>query len=127
MNLPVFMAQLVRFGLSGAAINVGLYVIYLLLTMLGIAPVLAATAVFAMGIPISLFVHARFSFRKPVVSTGAALVFWMAYVTGYFVQIGTLYALYRGLGVPHQIAQLIAMGVVALMLFMIQKTMVFKA
>lgn len=120
------LGQFIRFGLSGVAINIALYLVYLGLTYAGLTPLLAATAVFAMGIPISLWVHGRVSFRARPANAAATALFWGAYIVGYAVQMGVLAGLHHGLGVAHALAQLIAMGIVALTLFLIQKKLVFR-
>lgn len=124
--LRVTLGQLWRFGLSGAAINVALYLVYLALTALGLSPIAAASAVFLGGIPISLFVHGRVSFRSRPATRAATLVFWGAYLLGYGVQIGVLSLLHHGLNLPHPLAQLMAMGLVAITLFVVQKWLVFR-
>lgn len=117
--------QLARYGVVGILLNACLYGVYLILTVLGLSPALASTAVFVMGIPLSLKAHGRLTFRVPDVSLGRKLSFAGGYVLGYAVQIGLLLALYRGLGVPHQVAQLCAVLAVALVLFFYQRRVVF--
>lgn len=119
--------QLARYGIAGAAVNLALYGVYLILTALGLAPLVAATLVFALGIPLSLRAHRSFTFQVADVPLSRKLLFAAGYVVGYFTQIGTLWALYQGLGLPHQASQLIAMGVVAAVLFLFQKIFVFRA
>ena len=118
--------QLFRYGLSGATINLALYGVYVLLTLVGMAPIAASTLVFVMGVPISLHVHGAVTFRNRPSSRRAVLLFWAAYILAYFVQIGGLSLMHFGLGIPHRIAQLIAMVLVAIVLFVIQKRLVFK-
>jgi putative flippase GtrA len=119
--------QLFRYGMLGVAINLALYCLYLVITYAGVPPLAAATLCFAVGIPVSLTIHRRFTFRSGEVTAGQKLLFASGYVAGYFLQIGTLYALYSILGLPHQAAQFIAMVVVALFLFVFQKVFVFRA
>lgn len=118
--------QLARFGVVGLTVNVALYLVYIAFTWAGIGPITSSTLVFAMGIPISLFGHSRITFRVSDVTLGRKAVFAGGYVLGYAVQIGTLSALHLGLGLPHQLSQLMAMIVVALSLFVYQKTLVFQ-
>lgn len=119
--------QLARYGVAGAAVNLALYAVYLVFTALGLAPLVAATLVFALGIPVSLRAHRSFTFQVADVALSRKLLFAAGYVVGYVTQIGTLWALYQGMGLPHQAAQLIAMGVVAAVLFVFQKIVVFRA
>lgn len=121
----ILMGQLARYGLVGLSLNAGLYGVYLCLTALGLWPALAATAVFLMGIPLSLMAHGRLTFRVPGVDRVRQLYFAGGYLVGYVVQIGLLLGLYRGLGLPHQLSQLCAMAGVALVLFFYQRRVVF--
>lgn len=119
--------QLARYGTAGLAVNGALYLVYLGFTALGLTPVVASSLVFALGVPVSLTAHRRFTFRVREVSTARKGLFALGYLVGYGVQIGTLSALHHGLGLPHPIAQLVAIVAVALVLFVYQKHVVFKA
>ncbi|MBT8424767.1 MAG: GtrA family protein, partial [Silicimonas sp.] len=55
--------QLGRFGVVGLALNAALYLFYLALTAMGIAPVVASTIAFIVGVPLSLTAHRRITFR----------------------------------------------------------------
>lgn len=119
--------QIMRYGLAGVAINLALYILYLVLTAIGLAPLLASTLVFVLGVPISLKVHGQFTFRAGPVGRGRALAFAGFYGVGYLVQIGMLAGLHHGLGLAHQLAQAVAIVTVAATLFVLQKTLVFRA
>lgn len=119
------LGQLARYGLVGLSLNAGLYGVYLFLTTLGLSPPLASTAVFLMGIPLSLMAHGRLTFRVPGVDAVRKVLFAGGYLIGYGVQIGLLVGLYRGLGLPHEVSQLCAMACVALVLFFYQRHVVF--
>lgn len=125
-SLPRTIGQLARYGALGVAINLALYAVYLILTEIGLAPIAAATVCFLLGIPISLTIHRRFTFRTDEISIGRRVLFASGYIMGYFLQIGGLYLLYRIAGLPHQAAQFVAMVIVALFLFCFQKFLVFK-
>ena len=125
-DLPRAAGQLTRFGFLGVAINLALYALYIVLTELTVAPVAAATICFVVGIPISLGIHRRFTFRAGAVAATRRVLFASGYLLGYLVQISGLYLLYRIAGLPHQAAQMIAMVAVALLLFMFQKFLVFR-
>ena len=119
------LGQLARYGAVGLSLNAALYGVYLILTAVGMSPLLASTAVFAMGIPLSLKAHGRLTFRAPDVTWLKKLLFAAGYIIGYGIQIGLLMGLYRGLGLPHQLSQLCAVVVVALVLFFYQRHLVF--
>lgn len=118
------LSQLLRYGAVGLVVNAALYLLYLVLTAAGLAPIVASTLAFALGIPVSLAAHGTFTFRVPKVSTTRRAMFAAGYLVGYAVQIGTLTTL-SGVGLPHEFAQLIAVIAVALVLFVFQKRAVF--
>lgn len=120
-------SQLGRFGVVGLALNGVLYLFYLVLTGYGLSPVAASTLAFAAGVPISLAAHRRITFRVPDITTRRKLAFVLVYVLAYGAQIGTLSALHHGAGLPHPLAQAIAIVAAALCLFVVQKTAIFRA
>lgn len=120
--------QLGRFGAVGLALNGALYLFYLALTeVAGMAPVSASTLAFVIGVPLSLTLHRRITFRVPEISNARKLGFVAIYVLAYVAQIGTLAGLHHGLGVPHPVAQAIAIVAAAVVLFVVQKTAIFRA
>jgi len=119
--------QLARYGLSGVVINALLYGLYLGLTWATVAPWQASTICFFIGIPISYATHRRYTFQNADSSIWRKIWFSGAYISGYPLQIGGLYLLFNVGGVPHQIAQIIMMAVVALWLFFVQKFLIFKS
>lgn len=123
---PAWFGQLARFGGVGAVTNLALYGVYLVATALGLSPEWATTLCFALGIPISLRANARLTFRADHVPAIRKAQFVTAYLLAYFVQLGVLSFLYKTAGIPHQIAQLCAMGTVAILLFLFQKFVVFR-
>lgn len=119
--------QLARYVIAGVALNAGLYLVYLLLTLIGLAPLIASSAAFVLGVPLSLVTHGRFTFRAGRISQTRKSLFGLGYLTGYLTQIGTLAVLHHRLGLPHEISQVIAIATVAAVLFVFQKLMIFQA
>ena len=130
MNEPRLLSktfgQLARYGLSGVIINALLYGLYLGLTMIYFAPWQASTICFSIGIPISYATHRRYTFQNADSSIWRKIGFSGAYISGYLLQIGGLYLLFNVGGIPHQIAQVMMMAIVALWLFFVQKLLIFK-
>lgn len=120
--------QIGRFGIVGLALNAALYLFYLALTeMAGMAPVAASSLAFVVGVPLSLSLHRRITFRVPEISNARKAGFVGAYVFAYFAQIGTLAGLHYGLGLPHPVAQAAAIVMAAAFLFVVQKLAIFRA
>lgn len=109
----------------GVTLNVGLYGVYLCFAEWGLSPLFSSTLVFFMGIPLSLIAHRRLTFRSSKVDFKRKLLFGVGYFIGYIVQIALLMGLYRGLDIPHQIAQFCAIVGVALALFIYQRHVIF--
>lgn len=126
-SLSKTIGQLARYGVSGIVINGVLYGVYLVLTAFGLAPWISATICFAIGIPISYATHRRYSFQNARNSNLRRILFTVAYIAAYFLQIGGLMALIRFGSIPHQVAQIIMTVIVALWLFLVQKLLVFRA
>lgn len=118
--------QLGRFGVFGLALNGLLYALYLLLTWLGFQPVVASTLAFVVGVPLSLVVHRRFTFRAAPISTARKAAFVGLYLLAYVAQIGTLWTLHEVVGVPHPVAQAVAIVAAAAVLFVVQKVAIFR-
>lgn len=130
MNTRRFLSQtfgqLARYGLSGLVINGLLYGLYLGLAWFGMLPWHAATICFAAGIPLSYATHRRYTFQNAQSSALQKLMFTVAYISAYFLQISGLYLLYSIGEIPHQLAQITMMVVVALWLFFVQKFLIFR-
>lgn len=116
-----------RFGLVGLALNAALYLFYLLLTSLGMPPIIASTVAFVVGVPLSLTAHRRITFRVGEISTARKMAFAVLYLAAYVTQIGVLAGLHYGLEVPHPAAQAVAILSAALCTFFIQKRAIFQA
>lgn len=120
--------QIGRYGVVGLALNGALYLFYLALTEgLGMAPVAASSLAFVVGVPLSLTLHRRITFRVPEISNARKAGFVGVYVFAYVAQIGTLAGLYHGLGLPHPLAQAAAIVAAAMFLFVVQKVAIFRA
>ncbi len=117
--------QFMRYAMVGVASNIAGYLIYLLVTYLGVAPKIAMTFLYGIGVIISFFGN-----RYLVFSGGGGLPtgikFTAAYIIGYFLNLSLLVVFVDTLGYPHQVVQAIAVCVVAVFLFFALKYVVFK-
>lgn len=120
--------QLGRYGVVGLALNGALYLFYLALTeAAGMVPVAASSLAFVLGVPMSLTLHRRITFRVPEISNARKAGFVGVYVFAYVAQIGTLAGLHHGFGMPHPLAQALAIVAAAVFLFVVQKLAIFQA
>ncbi|MBD3815351.1 MAG: GtrA family protein [Halothiobacillus sp.] len=123
MNKALF-AQLFRYGLVGLANNLRGYLIYLLITWLGVNPEVAVTFMYPIGATLAYFGHAKYTFAKRHSARGVGR-YVIAHVIGYSVNLGLLYFLSTRLGFPHQLVQIAAIFIVAGVLFVLFKYYVF--
>jgi len=119
--------KLIRYGIVGAISNGLLYLLYVGLTLLlSLAPLLASTIVFAIGIGVTYIGNALWAFDRPK-SHGYSLPrYVLTYFSGFCVQIGVLSGLISVFGMPHLIAQLIGMGAAAVTIFLLLNLWVFR-
>jgi len=114
-----------RYAVTGLASNGLLYVLYLVITFAGVPPTLALTVVFAAGVIFSYTVNRSWSFKSRRNHRQAFSRFVLLYVGAYFLQLGIFRLAIDFAGLPHQIAQLIGVVVVALLLFFVLTYFVF--
>ena len=120
-----FSRQLVRYGIVGLASNGIGYLLYLLLTWLGMEYRVAVTLLFAIGVFQTFFFNRRWSFGHAGSAQPALLRYWAVYVAAYFLNIAALTVLVEFVGWPHQLAQAILVFVIAGLLFLAQRYWVF--
>ncbi|MBI5430021.1 MAG: GtrA family protein [Nitrosomonadales bacterium] len=120
------MRQLILYGLVGAASNAAIYLVYLLLTYLGMEAKSAMTLVYLIGASIGFVGNRKLTFAHRGDSRSAALRYVLAHVLGYMLNFLILYALVDRLGYAHQWVQAAAIIIVAGFLFVIFKYFVFS-
>lgn len=120
------MRQLIRYGLVGAASNAAIYCIYLLMTAFGAAPKTAMTIVYLIGGSIGFIGNRKWTFSHRGGTSGAALRYVLAHLSGYLLNYLILFILVDHLGYPHQAVQAAAILIVAGFLFIIFKYFVFR-
>jgi putative flippase GtrA len=117
--------QLARYGIVGLVTNLAGYLIYLLLTWAWLEPKMAVSLLYPVGVIAGFFGHARYSFTYRGRRAGAMARYLLAHAIGYGANIGLLYAFTDRMGFPHQAVQAAAIFVVAALLFVLFKFMVF--
>lgn len=114
-----------RFAVVGAGSNFALYVLYLFVTWLGAGHKTAMTGLYLLGM-VQTFVLNRawtFGYRGDV--RGAMWRFLVVYALGYLLNYGMLGIFVDAMSFPHQAVQAVAIFVVAVMMFMMQRHWVF--
>ena len=122
----MFQRQFIRFAVVGIISNTLLYLAYLLLTFsMGLEPKFAMTVVYISGVILTFIVNRSWSFQHSGVAHTAFVRYVLAYVIGYFVNLGVLWLAVDELRLPHQSVQAVAILFVAVCMFLLHKYWVF--
>lgn len=119
------MLQAIRYGFVGLLNNLLGYLIYLLITFLGLDPKIAITILYPVGATAAYFGHSKYSFSYRGKHAGTLLRYALAHFVGYGVNFAMLFLLSDKLKLPHQFVQASAILVVAGVLFLMFKYFVF--
>jgi putative flippase GtrA len=119
------MRQLIRYGLVGVATNLAMYVVYLLITYLGVEPKKAMTLVYLVGASIGFIGHRNWSFSHRGSAINSAIRYIAAHLSGYVLNLLILVVFVDRLGYAHQVVQGVAIIVLAMYLFVVFKYFVF--
>ena len=117
--------QLIRYGVVGILNNLLGYVLYLLLTFYGLAPKIAITILYPIGMTITYFSHSTFSFSYQGRKLGSVLRYALTYFIAYGMNFMMLLILSDKLMFPHQAVQASAIFVVSGIVFLMLKYFVF--
>lgn len=120
------MQQLIRYGLVGMASNAAIYLVYLLITHLGMGSKSAMTLVYFVGASIGFIGNRKWTFAHRGDSSSAALRYVLAHTLGYMLNFLILYVFVDRFGYAHQWVQAAAIIIVAGFLFVIFKYFVFN-
>ena len=117
--------QLIRYGLIGIAINLLGYLVYLLLTFLGLTPKLTMTLLYCIGALAGYWGNRNLTFRHRGRVLGTGMRYLVAHGLGYLLNLLILIVFVDQLGFAHQYVQAIAILAVAGYLFIAFKFFVF--
>lgn len=120
-----FVAQLLRFALVGILSNLVGYLIYLLITYLGLGPKVTMTLLYAIGASLGFWGNRTITFRHREKSLAVGMRYILAHSVGYLINLILLHTLGDRLGYPHQLVQAFAILTVAGFLFVAFKYFVF--
>lgn len=117
--------QLLRFAVVGVASNVIGYLLYLLITYLGVAPKLAMTVLYGVGVITGFMGNRRYTFAHQGGVMATSRRYLMAHSVGYLINLAIQIIMVDHLGYAHQLAQALGICVVAAFLFVVFKYFVF--
>lgn len=120
------MTQFVCFAIVGLVSNVVLYIAYLLLTLGGLGHKLAMTLLYVVGILQTFYFNRRWSFQYTEAPRQSFTRYVGLYLMAWILNWLALTYLVDVLGLPHQWVQGVLIVVVAGLLFVIQRSWVFR-
>ena len=118
--------QLVRYGVVGILQNLAGYLIYLLVTWLGVEPKLTVTIFYPIAATLAYFGHSKYSFSYRGGHASGFSRYVLAHIGGYLLNLVSLYVFTDLLLFPHQIVQFCNIFLVAGFLFLTFKFFVFN-
>jgi hypothetical protein len=117
--------QLFRFGLVGIAINLAGYLVYLLVTFVGLTPKITMTLMYCIGATAGFWGNRQLAFMHQGSLLGSGVRYLVAHGFGYLINLTILVVFVDRLGFAHQWVQGVAIFVVAGFLFLAFKFFVF--
>jgi len=115
----------VRYGIVGVLSNLIGYLIYLGVTAAGLEPKLAIAILYPTGVIGAYFGHTRYSFSHQGPIAERFPRYMLAHAIGYGTNLLLMLILHDHFSVPHELTQAIAIVVVALVLYLLMKFLVF--
>ncbi len=125
MSIFSALLQIIRYGIVGVLYNLLGYLIYLLITFLGLDPKFAISILYPIGAATAYYFHSKYSFSYQGKNTHTLLRYVAAHLLGYGVNFLMLFILTDKLKFPHQAVQALAIFVVSGVLFLLFKYFVF--
>lgn len=118
--------QFIKFAIVGVVSNGILYLLYLLLTYMGVGHKLAMTLLFITGLLQTFVFNKKWAFQHDGATRKTFVRYGIVYVSAYLINLAALIVLTDNMGFPHELVQGGAILVVAVYLFVMQKLWVFK-
>ena len=118
-------AQIIRYTTVGAFTNGLAFACYLLLTETRLQPELCAFFVYVLAALAGYLANHRWTFASKAMHRKAMPKFLCAHLTGAACQFLVIAILYRALHIHHQVAQLVSLGSVSIILYILLKHVVF--
>ena len=118
--------QLFRYALVGTTINIVGYLVYLLITFLGITPKIAVTFLYIVGASVGFWGNRKLAFMHQGSLLGSGVRYIIVHSFGYFLNLAILILFVDMFGFAHQWVQAFAIFIVAGYLFLAFKFFVFS-
>jgi putative flippase GtrA len=118
--------QFSRYAIVGLVSNAMLFVLYLVLTGLGLGHKLSMTACFIIGVIQTFLFNKNWTFSYGFDFGGSFLRYWAGYLSAYIINLIILFVFVDYMQLPHQAVQGVTIILLALYLFLLQKIWVFR-
>lgn len=125
-SLRLVTKQFAKYLLVGGLSNSLAYGLYILITLVGVSPIVGMSIVYVAAGVTSFTANRGWTFQSDASLSGSALRYIISQTLGYGTNLVILSWLYHVLGIPHQAAQLVGIGVVAFELFLLNRYYVFS-
>jgi putative flippase GtrA len=119
--------QVVRYIIVGVASNTIGYLLYLVLTQLGVGHKTAMSGLYFIGVAINFYLNRSWTFRTTQSVRAGLARLLLAIALGYLLNLIWLYTFVDLVGWPHELVQLAAIVVISVYFFMINKHYVHAA
>ena len=121
------MSRIFRYATVGVASNLTGYLLFLLVTSVGIGPKIAMTVLYAAGAGIGFLGNRSWTFRHSGSMVYSGFRYAIAHLCGYLINLAILLIFVDRLGLAHQSVQGAAIFVVAGFLFVAFRHFVFPS
>jgi len=118
-------AQFLRYAAVGLTSNILLYLTYLALTRIGVGHKTAMTGLYVISVLITFLANRNWTFQHRGAAQTTLIRYLTAYAVGYLLNFVLLWLAADRMGLPHQLVQFVAIFLVAVSLFLMQKYWVF--
>lgn len=125
-SLRLASKQFAKYLVVGGLSNSLAYGLYIAITLVGVSPIASMSMVYVVASVTAFTANRGWTFQSDTSLSRSALKYIISQMLGYGTNLILLYWFYYMLDVPHQTAQLIGIGVVAVELFLLNRYYVFN-
>jgi putative flippase GtrA len=118
--------QFAKYLVVGGLLNSLAYGLYIAITLVGVSPIAGMSIAYVVASVTAFTANRGWTFQSDASLSRSALRYIICQMLGYGTNLILLYWFYYMLDVPHQTAQLIGIGVVAVELFLLNRYYVFN-
>lgn len=118
--------QFAKYLAVGVLSNGLAYSLYIAIALAGASPIASMTIIYVIASATTFAANRSWTFQSDAILSKSALRYIVSQIIGYSTNLILLSWLHYLLGVPHQAAQLIGIGAVAIELFLLNRYYVFS-